>query len=249
MSLILYPIAILSHEVLAIFLPYIIAIYFLLNKITKNNAILIGALLLPSILSFFSSLYFKPSVENIDIIYQSIAQKNYSVEGGAISYLDKDAVYGFNRLMGKIESRNYIQCYSLVLILSMIAFIPIQTYIKQLYSNKFTSTLILISLIGSIPIFLVAIDWGRFIYIHLVSLFTLSLVASYQYSLEKTNVLPLFIICRQCKSNVLAIAFAFVFSMLWHIPHSGNSPFAKNYKQINVFNLAMPFHRILVRNK
>jgi hypothetical protein len=94
-------------------------------------------------------------------------------------------------------------------------------------------------MIGSVGLFIVAMDWGRFIYIHLVSIFLLSLISTQKienYN-EYTYNQPV---------NIFMVVFFMIYSLSWHMPHYGSpvKAFAKNYKQTNIVAFAKPYKRI-----
>jgi len=94
-------------------------------------------------------------------------------------------------------------------------------------------------MIGSVALFIVAIDWGRFIYIHLVSIFLLSLISTKKMESynEYTYNQPV---------NIFMVIFFMIYSLLWHIPHCCYpvKAFAKNYKQTNIVAFAKPYKKI-----
>ena len=99
--------------------------------------------------------------------------------------------------------------------------------------------LISISIIGSICLSLIAIDWGRFINIHLVSIFFLLLLPSIQKT--KKNL-------KSPKVVRKSIVILFIiYTLCWHIPHS-NYPmnaFARNYQSLNIFYITKPKFKLL----
>jgi hypothetical protein len=95
--------------------------------------------------------------------------------------------------------------------------------------------------IGSVGLFIVALDWGRFIYIHLVSIFLLSLISTKKIEIynEYTYNKPV---------KIFMVVFFMIYSLLWHIPHccSPEKAFAKNYKQTNIVAFAKPYKKIFI---
>lgn len=173
--LLIYPFIILSHEMLAIFLPYIVSVYIFKIKLDKNKIVKLFILWSFSIIAFLLSLYYSSSEEQIIAILSSLEEINYEISSnsGAILWLKYSAFDGFNVVLNKLLSNNY-EFYILRVVLALIAYIPIYKKLLSVINNKLILTLILFSLVGSLLLFVVAIDWGRFIYIHLVSLFLLS---------------------------------------------------------------------------
>lgn len=237
--MLLYPMIILTHEMLAIFLPYLLVVYISVTNITKKNFFLITLLLLPSIFSFLFAIHYSGVSSQVAEIFSSLSRENYTITKGAISWLDKDLYFGINRVINNINHNNYLY-YIPIAIFATIAYIPIYIKLKLFTKNKLLFSLILISLIGTIPLFIVAVDWGRFIYIHLVSIFLLSLLPNQTIKNHNklNSIQPI---------NILVVIFFIVYSLLWHIPHfdSPIKAFPQNYKQINIATNVKPFVKIL----
>jgi hypothetical protein len=171
-------------------------------------------------------------------IFSSIARENYTLAGGAISWLDKDLSYGIAGVKQKIDDQHYVY-YIFIVILALLSYIPIYKKLKLIVTNKLSLLLITISLVGSIGLFVIAVDWGRFIYIHLISIFLLSLISTQQTEEYKINT-------SNKSVNILVVIFFIAYSLLWHIPHC-NSPkkaYAQNYKQINIIAPVKPCKKI-----
>lgn len=225
----LYPAIILSHEMLFIFMPYIIAVYFigssgnLLRKFTLTSL-----LALPSLVSFISCLIFSGSRDKVIAIRQSLSQLNYPIpRGGAIDALDDSLVNAVNTTGYYIINNSYI-FYIPIILLSLIAFMPISNKINDILKDRSAYFLILSSLLATMPLLISAHDWGRFIYIHLVSFFLLSFLS------KKRSKLTDF------ASKKISILFLIVWALLFRIPHccitKNNFFVATNIQQITVMN-------------
>ena len=230
--------AILTHEILVVFLPYLLVVYLSVTTLTKKKFFLIVLLLLPSICSFLAATYYAEiTTSQVAEIYNSIARENYALSGGAISYLDKDVSYAKGKVIEALNNKHY-KYYVFVAAFSLLAYIPIYGKLKFITSNKLSLLLILISLIGTVGLFVVANDWGRFIYIHLVSIFLLSLINPQK--IENYN--------RQISSqpvNMLMVVFFIIYTLLWHIPHYGSpsAAYAHNFMQVNIVSFLSQFLR------
>ena len=244
LALLIYPAVILTHEMLAIFLPYILVAYLSVTTLDKKNFIYIILLLIPSVVSLIVSVHYSGTTLQVVEIYNSLSRENYAlVEGGAISWLDKNVSYGVELVADRVKNSRYILHYSVTLCLSLIAYFPVHKKIKFIFENRLSFFLIMLSIIGSAALFMVAIDWGRFIYIHLVSLFVLSLMP--EYKLHRYNEDLLYKYSSLAKMS--AVTFFLLYSMLWSISHCGASGlYAKNYKQINIVAFAKPFVKIFI---
>ncbi len=252
--LVLYPLVILTHEMLFIFLPYLLVVYFSVAGI-KNGRTIIAPLLVLSLLSFIVSIYYSGSAAQITEISNSLAREGYNLKNGtvgAIDWLEKSTADGANALREIIIKDSYLIYYPLVLLLSLLAFIPVRKNLEFILKNKFHLYLILLSLFSTLLLFTFALDWGRFIYIHLVSLFLLSLLTgtSPDTNLVRTDAA---VDERYTGGSILGNRYSFLFiaiffifyTLFWHIPHCCNrTPFPQNIKQINIIKYLKPYKNL-----
>lgn len=208
--LLIYPFIILTHEMLAIFLPYFLVIYVLSTTLNRKKIIIVSTLLSFSFVSFFVSIYYHGSTSQIVEIFKSTSKGNYVIEGGAILWLNKGISYGFLQVVNKIKFE-YYALYIILIFISLIAYIPLLNKLKYIVNNSLVIFFLSLSIIGSIPLFIVAIDWGRFIQIHLISIFFILLLP-----LKKVN--DKFLL----KINGFVICFFMMYILLWYIPYMGS---------------------------
>lgn len=214
-----FPLLILSHEMLAIYLPYILAIYISKIKINKKRMIIIALLLLPTLLSLALSLYSPIDYHSSKKILHATQQAGYPLSEKAIYFLDKDFSFMLHSLWNKIPLRYYIFYYISTIILALIAFYPIRSLLNSIFNYKAIRALLLSSLVTTLILCSVAIDWGRFIYIHLVSIFILSLTLPSHYRQNQQNKNIFSIKLQQPNQIFLIFIFCIAYSLLWHIPH------------------------------
>ncbi|UZQ56204.1 hypothetical protein OOK60_09200 [Trichothermofontia sichuanensis B231] len=210
-------------------MPYIMAVYFIGSRENLLRKFTLTSLLaLPSLVSFISCLIFSGSRDKVIAIRQSLSQLNYPIpRGGAIDALDDSLVNAVNTT-GSYIIHNYYVFYIPIILLSLIAFIPISNKINDILKDRFAYFLILSSLLATVPLLMSALDWGRFIYIHLVSFFLLSF-------LSKKRSKP-----TDFALNKISILFLIVWALLFRIPHccitKNNFFIATNIQQITVMN-------------
>lgn len=238
--LILYPFVILTHEMLALYLPFLLIVYFSITAMTNRKYFVVFSLLIPSVISFLITLYYsKISVSQIEEIFHSIAREHYIIAGGAISWLNKDISYGVHKVIKSLYNQDYIY-YFMYIPLTGVAYIPILDKIKKLFKKKLSMFFMSVSLIGSISLFASALDWGRFIYILLVSIFMLTLIP---YNDTKKN----FDIIRKQRISIVVVVLLFiVYTSYWYLPHCW-SPFKaipNSYKQLNIVKFFEPYKKI-----
>jgi hypothetical protein len=222
--LLLYPLVILSHEMLAIYLPYIIIVYLLKIPLNKTKILYLVPLLSLSIITFIVTILNIGDQSIVTTIFNSLDSAGYKVNGGAISALSLNLDDGLNSVKNGIENKNYMKIYSITIVLALLSFLPISYKLNKILNNKIISFLFLISIVGSIGLALIALDWGRFIYINLISIFLISLV-----------------ILRDEKEIGVSFGWihililSIVYFSFWHIPHCcGFQPIIQNIDSTNV---------------
>ena len=238
----LYPLVILSHEMLAIYLPYLFIIYFSVVTPTKKNLTITSLLLIPSILSFLAAIVYHGSALQVFEILDSLENTNYIMkDSGAMASLASSSQDGLNMALNVIRGSDTKLLYFIAIILALIAYIPIIKKIKKIFSNKLSLGLLSISLIGTIFLSTVAVDWGRFFYIHYVSMFLLTLLPVASLTKQEQ------IFFLKTKKYIPLTVFLFiVYTLTWHIPHCClRQPFAQNIKQINLIAFARPYLQVV----
>jgi hypothetical protein len=208
-----YPLIVLSHEMLFLLLFYLIAVYLITSKpkIKINEIVKLIIASIPSVIAFIFTIVNHGDINKVKAIYSSLEKLGYKPEeGGAIFYLQYSAFYAFRDVIQiLIKETYYIFIYILTLILISIAFIPLRHRLSMLLKNREILTLLGFSLILFLPMFFVAKDWGRWIYIHAVSLFFILTL----YENEGLNTAKLKFIPKRY------IFLAVLYSQLWIFPH------------------------------
>lgn len=216
--MLVYPLLVLSHEMLAVYMPYFIALY------VQNQAFswrLIGKLagfVLPSFVAFAVAMSFPGSAETVAGICASLGKYAHPVcvHDGAIAWLQVGADFGNGLVSGRVENAYYIPVYIAATTVALLAFIPLAARIKLLWQSRLSVLCIAASILASLPLFFVAIDWGRFIYIHLVSLFLILLtIDPGEAASKKAGILSGYPAIRY---GLIAIAAA-VYATQWRLLH------------------------------
>lgn len=238
MILLFYPLIILSHEMLLIFLPYLLVFYVLRTSLNTKNIVFLGLLLVPSIISFLVSVYYSGTEAHVSKIFNSIANENYTLTGGAIYSLSGNIHTGFASVLNRLNNQHYIG-YIFITLIACTYYIPLLGKLNIIVKkSKLSFALMLSSIFGSIGLFLVAVDWGRFIYIHFVSIFFILLIPLEEN--EKIILKYQHTYARQVSTILI------VFILFFHIPHCGSplKSFPKSYKYLNVICFAKPYAKI-----
>jgi hypothetical protein len=223
--LLFYPLVILSHEMLAIYLPYILIIYFLKVPLTKKRLLYLIALSSISMLTFLACINDHGSSSNIISIMKSLEIVGYEIydDQGSIHWLDRSAAYTFNEVQYHLENSSFLTIYIFCSLMSLLAFIPLFQKIRQFLKNKIVLLLLLIVFVCSIALCAVAFDWGRYLYIQLVSLFLITLVIDKNIKETKYS-----------GNLVFLFVLSIIYFSIWHIPHVGGQPMMLNTNSTNV---------------
>jgi len=234
-----YALAVLSHEMLIFFLPYLLILYIIGSKPSRKQYCLLVLCLIPALISFIFSVYFKGTTDQVNVIFDVLGKMHYAIdriEEGAIKWLDHSIQNGMEEVRVRLDG--YIVSYLAATALALAAFLPIRDTLRALFTNKLVTALFLFSLAGTMLLIIVATDWGRFIYIHLVSLFILALVVDKVTQRREQS-------ARVSTIPVLTVFLVVIWALTFHIPHyfalgtkEGNV-ISKHTEEINYLKLVM----------
>ncbi|MGB3623481.1 hypothetical protein FT643_17415 [Ketobacter sp. MCCC 1A13808] len=242
--LLVYPALILTHEMLAIFLPYFLIVYFYKADMNKSNIAKLFALVAMSIVSFLISLNYSGSLEQVNAIKQSLIDADYALVGGSLDWLAFSTELGLGAVEKFITEGAYLSYYGLAVVLAAVAYLPIRKNLGYLTRNNRITLMLLAIGIGSLALFAVAIDWGRFIYAHLILLFLISLLKSTDKAEYTTN--PSGLLSKHKQSTKLITAIGFIlYTQFWYIPHCCTPmPIISDLTRANVVSLFQPYVNI-----
>lgn len=236
-SLLVYTIAVLGHEGLAVFLPYFWALYIFNNTLSLKKYCLLIVFSLPVCVAFLLCTFFYPgTIAQQHAIFNALSNLNYSIDGGAISWCGCIDVMNRSALLYNLDFfAERIRCVVTALALSLIAFVPVYANLYRLFKNKVVLLLVL-SVIGvTVAGAIYSYDWGRLIYFQLVSFFILALVADDAVAdpdSETQSLKP---------SYIAMILFGLVWGMMFRIPcHCVGNVVAQNTLDLNLFNYIKP---------
>lgn len=153
-------IAMFFHEITLFFIPYfLIALYLKTEKFEfKKYFKFIIAVFLPA-------------------VFIALLGKNIN-EGQSLQILqERGVVFTKGIFFWDIDERQYISQhfkeYRLYIISFLISVIHLGFYLKYQTNRKTTSILLLLAFLFSLPLFYLAIDWGRWMYIHMIFIIVL----------------------------------------------------------------------------
>ncbi len=219
-SLGIFPLITLSHEGLVIYLPYLLMIYILLyGKEWKEprKLVIIISLLIANLIVFYLVYKTVPmeksKVSKLMRYVINSGYKNFNIPmqyitGGAFDWLSRTREVAreyVNRLLN-----NYIKFYPQAILLAFIGYIPLLKKLKVIFKNPLNFLLLSTTLFGTYFLLLYAIDWGRFIQIHLFSIFALTFVVKEPVQIPK-------------KWKILILFLLPIYALFWYIPVNRNA--------------------------
>ena len=207
LSVFIYLIAVFSHEANIFFFPFFVAaIYIIRKKIDKFFIIFSLVYALISVLGFLYAIRY-PVVEDYMLVCQPLLDQGLSssVCHGAITWLSLDSNYALSKtkeLLFSKASLNFLISY----IFSLLFFVYI---LKEYFSIKNILMFCLVSSFCFSPLWIVALDWGRWINFYVVSL-TFLLLIYFLYNKDNFEYTVF---------NKSKFIFLLIFCSLFSMPH------------------------------
>jgi hypothetical protein len=198
----IYTIGVFAHELTIFALPYFLYILMLgLRKslISKRaSAYFSATFITTSLIGILFSSVFNGNTDAVAQICSSLTERriNENICTGAIEWLNKDARYGFDVVIS--IAPQYATLYPLLFLLS---FLPalLTDWVK-----RETIALTLIGLFWMAPLYLFAVDWGRWIHIQIFLTFCLILAEDVVFKVQPSKFL---------------YAICFLYLSTWSLPH------------------------------
>lgn len=209
-----FPILVLIHEAVLFYAGFVAVMLWLLvteGTVHKTQALWAGAIgaVLTAVAGLMSLLWPTRPGLGSDICANLVAS-GYSdaLCSGAIRFLDQDAAFSVTRVVDAVTTGNYLGVYLPVIIFSSLPFFFVR------WSRPVAFGLV-VSLAMTAPLFVVAIDWGRWIVISvwLVTLLVLRFDGSTHIA-----VVPI----QKTKQRLFALGSpvgVIAFATLWSVPH------------------------------
>lgn len=216
--MLLFPLAVMSHEMMIVFLPYLLLIAFIKVGISPRIFTTLLALSLLSLAVFALCVANPGSQEKVVKIHEAIfkisdAPHVYFRGILALKFRLNDQ---WRDIQFRLARQNYILRYSTLLLLSLLTFLPLRNKLRLLFRHVMLRFLLFSSWAGSLVLLSVGCDWGRFIQINLVALFIVTLVLNR----ENERFDPVY--------PRLCLLVALLFLLGWHIPHCCDIRFVMN---------------------
>lgn len=160
-SVIIYSVAVFSHEANTFFLPFLILMLYLLRKKADSTFYIFS--LVYSMLALCGILYAKTysSIENYMIICQPLLNRGLDIHicDGAIKWLSRDLNYAISEIRVRIQSKSlfsFIFSYAV----SLLIFLAL---LKYYFRSKYILLFCVISSLCYLPLYITATEWGRWI--------------------------------------------------------------------------------------
>ena len=183
-------IIVLSHEILAVFLPYVLCAFIIYDKGlgVASRKILIS--LIPTMAITILLVLFSQGDQQVVInICNSLKSSAPSdcFHSGATFWIGQDMKFAHDYVLERIDG-NTLLTYGYLAILAFmpLAILQFTSQFSRFFENKgmrfWLNICIAASIIGSLPLFWIGIDYGRFIYIHVTCLSLLALMINRESS-------------------------------------------------------------------
>jgi len=217
-TLFLYPLVILTDELGVVILPLLLGIYW--NRVRPSFSqvpIYLPLILLENSAVFLAVVFnHQVSVVQVNAIVTSLIHEGYDPKGsGAIYALSATTLKNTKDTIHSIFHAKYFLVYPLALLLCSLAYLPFGNEIKKIFRNKVLILGYAGSVIILLPVFVIANDWGRWLYILLVEFFMLILIV------DDGNDRSHGIIPREPSKIMLTVGLVFLvcYSIFWYLPH------------------------------
>ena len=192
----LYTVSVLSHEI-NLFMTAFLAVLFILKKINLNLRLFITLLIISLI---FVAIYFifPTSPETVNSLCNETYLNIKDLDCTKAYYLGQDSLDSINSSINRIfEDSDYILVFGVYFIFGLLPFY-FDGWIKQNYK------LFILILLSMFPLFLIAIDWGRWLHILILSLTAIYFTTNTETSIKSLNL-----------SNLILLL---LYSTLWRVP-------------------------------
>ena len=216
----------LSHEGLVVYWPYLLAAV-AISRESFWKSVRLG--IAPSIvlagLTFLVSRY-PGNLSQVNQICSSIGdvytELGAGLCGGSIAYLAKDTSYYRFQVVNSIRTNHYLRDYGVVIFL---ASLPYLIGIRKMWQTPSSRSAIqhLLpwtagSIVFSLLLFVFAVDWGRWIYIHFFSMMLLLLFISTRF--DQSDARSTWDWPHGTRGVVASVLIA-VYLVFWHLPPTG----------------------------
>jgi hypothetical protein len=219
---------ILSHEPMFVYLPYVLATLAIgIGEIKRAAAIALIPVIF-AMASFYAVATHHGDVHTVTAICDSLGKENARVCIGSVGNLSHSSEYARQETIEDSTRYHYYRIYPA---LGLLALIPIAMGFADLWKTpglrrdlKLLAGTAAVSFAMSLSLFYYATDWGRWIYIHLFSLFLILLFLDDRRQTDVRTAVPV----RGISGGRARVAFVsfllFVYATCWNLPNFSDKP-------------------------
>jgi hypothetical protein len=218
---------ILSHEPLFVYLPYVLAALFIGIREIKRAAVIAVIPTVFALASFYAVATHHGTTQTVTAICDSLGKENAAVCVGSIGNISHTSAYARQET---IEDSTLYHYYRVYPPLGLLALLPIAMGFVDLWKThalrrdlKLLLAAAAVSFVMSLSLFYYATDWGRWIYIHLFSLFLILLFLDDRRQSDVRTALPVRISGNKARVALVCV-FLFVYATCWSLPNYSNTP-------------------------
>ena len=222
----IYPALILSHELFFFFLSFAVILNKDIYLQNRRHVMVTGLFLFFNVIAFSMSILYSGDLAYVVAICSSLGDfcSNNLIENGAITWLAGDSEIGSG-----IVAERYFNLSGAIrvvgaIIISGIPFLWVMPTLREIFSSKLNLLMIAGTVLGVCAVAMVAIDWGRFIYMFVVCLFLLVL----RYSRNEEAPLP----TSTSIAKPAFVAFYILYAVVVSMPHVLTLDFTSRYVKI-----------------
>ena len=219
---------ILSHEPLFVYLPYLlVALAIGIGDLRRAARIALVPMIF-AVVSFWAVATHHGSHETVAAICNSLGKENASVCVGSVENLSHSSEYARQETIDATTEFHYYRIYPP---LALVALIPIALGFIDLWKTaglrhdlKLLAGTAAISFVMSLTLFYYATDWGRWIYMHLFSLFLILLFLDWRRQTDSSTAVPVRGISGGRAQVALICIFLLVYATCWSLPNFSGTP-------------------------
>jgi hypothetical protein len=219
---------ILSHEPLFVYLPYVLAALAIgIGEIKRTAAIALIPIIF-AMASFYAVARHHGDAQTVTAICDSLGKENAPVCVGSIGNLSHSSEYARQETIQDSTQYHYYRVYPP---LGLLALIPIAMGFADLWKTpslrrdlKLLAGTAAISFAMSLSLFYYATDWGRWIYMHLFSLFLILLFLDNRRQIDLQTAVPVQGISGGRARVVFVSILLFAYATCWNLPNFSDKP-------------------------
>lgn len=165
----LFPIAVLSHEALVLFLPTVLALSYINRNTLTKDAIVKYSLSASAVLSLVAFGYNMTTTASADpdLVCQPLVDRGLAPEicAGAIQWVSKGTA---DAVLFVLQNRSIHSLLDTTAAYAS-ALLPLAVLISILENRRKVALILMLSAVPFLPLFIVGTDWGRWMSFHIFS--------------------------------------------------------------------------------